>query len=58
MNNFKEVEEEIIAFFEEFKAMNEKNLQISTKFYDRKSADSYLLINRIESFNLNGRDIW
>lgn len=47
MNNYKEVEAEIMSFFREFKELNEKNIETLTDYSDRKSADSCLLLNRL-----------
>lgn len=56
MNNYKEVEEEIVKFFNTFRLNYTKNQETSTDFSDRKSADSALLLNRIEQ--INSRDSW
>lgn len=47
MNNYKEVQAEIVAFFKEFKEVKEKTIETSTDYSDRKSADSCLLLNRL-----------
>ncbi len=47
MSNYKEVEAEIVAFFKEFKDLDEKTFETSTDYSDRKSADSCLLLSRL-----------
>ena len=56
MNNYKEVEAEIVAFFREFKVSDEKNAETATDYSDRKSADSCLLLSRLELLNSSVRD--
>lgn len=47
MNNFKEEEASITQFFSEFRSRYQKTVETPHEFFDRKSADSALLLNRL-----------
>lgn len=57
MLSFKEVEQEIMDFFQDFRSKYKKNEETSTDYTDRKSADSAMLLNRIELISKQ-RESW
>lgn len=48
MSNFKQLEQQINTFFREFRTRPPQPQEEEIDFTDRKSADSALLLNRIE----------
>jgi Lon protease-like protein len=56
MLSFKEVEQEIMEFFQAFRSRYQKNEETSTDYSDRKSADSAMLLNRLEL--ISKRESW
>jgi hypothetical protein len=51
MLSYQEVEEDIVQFFQQFRARHQKNQETVLNFVDRKSADSALLLSRIDALS-------
>lgn len=51
MLSYQEVEEDIVQFFQQFRARHQKNQETVPNFVDRKSADSALLLSRIDALS-------